>query len=183
MWPAAAAGGGRLLLPLLGPPPPPLLETVADRWKPIWRGSFTAWKIKKNRNIGFLIVYENLASKSGLGHPNLDLFRGTVRIRILPFSHKGVERTEIMLAKKNFNTKFIFKAGKLKEKNNGKKNNFLASLKSLKKGVGSGFVSQRYGSAPKCHGSPALIGMSLKLCSRTIFMRDMERIRIFNRRG
>jgi hypothetical protein len=31
-----------------------------------------------------------------------------VRIRILPFSHKGVERTEIMLVKENFNTKFIF---------------------------------------------------------------------------
>jgi hypothetical protein len=27
--------------------------------------------------------------------------RGTDRIRILPFSHKGVERTEIMLAKEN----------------------------------------------------------------------------------
>jgi hypothetical protein len=33
-----------------------------------------------------------------------------VRSRILPFSHKGVERTEIMLAKSNFNSKFIFKA-------------------------------------------------------------------------
>jgi hypothetical protein len=29
------------------------------------------------------------------------------RIRILPFSHKGVERTEIMLAKLNFNTKVL----------------------------------------------------------------------------
>jgi hypothetical protein len=27
-------------------------------------------------------------------------------IRILPFSLKGVERTKIMLAKENFNTKF-----------------------------------------------------------------------------
>jgi hypothetical protein len=34
---------------------------------------------------------------------------------------------------------------------------FFASLKSLKKGVGSGFVSQRYGSAPKCHGTPTLL--------------------------
>ncbi len=29
-----------------------------------------------------------------------------IRIRILSFSHKGVERTEIMLAKENFHTKF-----------------------------------------------------------------------------
>jgi hypothetical protein len=28
---------------------------------------------------------------------------------ILPFSHKGVARTEIMLAKKNFKTKFLRK--------------------------------------------------------------------------
>jgi hypothetical protein len=38
------------------------------------------------------------------------------------------------------------------------KNNFFAILKSLKKGVengsGAGSVSQRYGSATKCHGSP-----------------------------
>ena len=38
---------------------------------------------------------------------------------------------------------------------------FLASLKSLRKvvgsGVGSGSVSQRYGSAPKCHKSPTLV--------------------------
>jgi hypothetical protein len=37
---------------------------------------------------------------------------------------------------------------------------FFASLTSLKKGVesgvGSGSISQRYGSAPKCHGSPTL---------------------------
>jgi hypothetical protein len=30
-------------------------------------------------------------------------------IRILPFSYKGGERTEIMLAKFNFNTKFLAK--------------------------------------------------------------------------
>jgi hypothetical protein len=29
-----------------------------------------------------------------------------IRIRILPFSHRCVERTEIMPAKQNFNTKF-----------------------------------------------------------------------------
>jgi hypothetical protein len=34
------------------------------------------------------------------------------------------------------------------------KNNFLASLKLLKKGVES--TVHRYGSAPKCHGSPTL---------------------------
>ena len=38
---------------------------------------------------------------------------------------------------------------------------FFASLMLLKKGVrsgvGSGSVSQRYGSAPKCHGSPTLV--------------------------
>ncbi len=34
----------------------------------------------------------------------------------------------------------------------GKKN--FAPLKSLKKGVGSGSVSKKYGSAPKYHGSP-----------------------------
>jgi hypothetical protein len=35
---------------------------------------------------------------------------GMDRIRILPFSHTGVERIEIMLAKYNFNIKIIFKA-------------------------------------------------------------------------
>jgi hypothetical protein len=44
-------------------------------------------------------------------------------------------------------------------KNYGKIQIFLASLKSLKKGVGYGSISQRYGSgfAPKCHRSPALV--------------------------
>jgi hypothetical protein len=41
-----------------------------------------------------------------------------------------------------------------------KKKIFFTSLKSLTKGVGSGvgsgFFCQRYGSAPKCHGSPTL---------------------------
>jgi hypothetical protein len=45
-----------------------------------------------------------------------------------------------------------------KEKYEEKK--FSASLKSMKKGVrsgvGSGSISQRYGSIPKCHGSPTL---------------------------
>jgi hypothetical protein len=40
--------------------------------------------------------------------------------------------------------------------------NFFASLKSMKKGKGSGSISKRYGirgsgSAPKCHGSPTLL--------------------------
>jgi hypothetical protein len=53
---------------------------------------------------------------------------------------------------------YIFKTadvpvGKLyKEKYEEK--NFFTSLKSLRKGVGSG-----YGSAPKCHGSPTLLPM------------------------
>jgi hypothetical protein len=34
---------------------------------------------------------------------------------------------------------------------------FFASLKSMKKGVGSGSISHRYGSAPKCHGSSTLV--------------------------
>jgi hypothetical protein len=34
------------------------------------------------------------------------LVRGMDLVQILPFSHKGVERTEIMLAKLYFNTKF-----------------------------------------------------------------------------
>ncbi len=44
------------------------------------------------------------------------------------------------------------------KKKNMKKIIVSASLKSLKKGVWSGFItgSQRYGSAPKCHGSPTL---------------------------
>jgi hypothetical protein len=36
-------------------------------------------------------------------------------------------------------------------------NIFFSSLKSLKKGVGSGSISQRSGSALKCHGSPTLV--------------------------
>ncbi len=41
-----------------------------------------------------------------------------------------------------------------------KKKTFLASLKSMKKGVGFGS-----GSAPKCHGSPTLIITNLKYLS------------------
>jgi hypothetical protein len=39
-----------------------------------------------------------------------------------------------------------------------KKNNF-ASIKSLKKGVGSGSIS--HGSAPKCQGSPTLLSRKM----------------------
>ncbi len=42
---------------------------------------------------------------------------------------------------------------RLQEKNEEKKS-FFAFLKSLKKGVGSGSISPRCGSAPKCHRSP-----------------------------
>ncbi len=48
------------------------------------------------------------------------------------------------------------------QKKNLKKYNFFASLKLMKKGVGSGSISQRYGihgsgSTPKCQGSPTLV--------------------------
>jgi hypothetical protein len=39
-----------------------------------------------------------------------------VRIQILPFSHKGVEQTEIMLAKIRFTTKFFKKFQFLRQK-------------------------------------------------------------------
>jgi hypothetical protein len=78
-----------------------------------------------------------------LGLPD-PLVRGTGTDPILPFSLKSVERTEIMPAGTLIFKKF-----------------FLASLKSLKKGVGIGSysVGHRYGSgsAPKCHGSPTLL--------------------------
>jgi len=58
---------------------------------------------------------------------------------------------------------------KLKEKNMKKKNIFFASLKSIKKvvgsGVGSASISQRYGSAPKCHESPTLLYTYKSNCS------------------
>jgi hypothetical protein len=65
-----------------------------------------------------------------------------------------------MLAKHDFNTKFEQKikfktVGKLK---NMKKN--FCILKFMKKGFGSGSISQGSGfgsgSSPKCHGSPTL---------------------------
>ncbi len=69
-----------------------------------------------------------------------------IQIRIVLFSHKGVERTEIMLAKWNY--RVSYKKKKLK---NMKKIIIFWSLKSLKKGVGCGVgfgsISQRYGSA------------------------------------
>jgi hypothetical protein len=39
----------------------------------------------------------------------------------------------------------------------GLRKKYEPSLKSLKKGVGSRSVSQRYGSAPKCHRSTTLL--------------------------
>jgi hypothetical protein len=57
-----------------------------------------------------------------------------------------------------------------KKKNEGKIT-FLASLKSLKKGVRSGSVSQRYGSgsASKCHGSPTLLHSEEMLNKLSLF--------------
>jgi hypothetical protein len=62
---------------------------------------------------------------------------------------------------------------------------FFASLKSLKKGVGSGvgsgsgFVSQRYESAPKCHGSPILQGTNFNLnyCSPRLLVTNVASTR------
>ncbi len=45
----------------------------------------------------------------GLSDPD-PLVRGMDPDPDPPFSHKGVERTEVMLTKKNFNKKLIFKA-------------------------------------------------------------------------
>ncbi len=73
-----------------------------------------------------------------------------LRLRILPFSHKCVEWTEIMHHKKEFSQKVLTKNWIFKPEDDV--NNFLTSLKSLKKGVrsrvGSGYgsISQRYGS-------------------------------------
>jgi hypothetical protein len=65
-----------------------------------------------------------------------------IQILILPFSHEGAERTEIMLAKKDFNSKVQQKIKFLRLKImclrvsiRKKYGIFLASLKSLKKGV------------------------------------------------
>jgi len=58
-----------------------------------------------------------------------------------PFSHKCVEQTEIMPAKYNFDAKLYQVT--VKEKNMEK--NCLASLKSMKEGVGSGVVRKFYG--------------------------------------
>ncbi len=60
-----------------------------------------------------------------------------------------------------------------------KKNNFFASLKSLKKGVGSGVgsgsISQRYRSAPKCHGSPTLVDTTVPLLMQILYKADGKR--------
>ncbi len=71
-----------------------------------------------------------------------------IRIGILPFTHKGVEWTEIMLEKLNFNTlhfsmKIVCLRVSYKKKiwKKWRKNFLFASLKSLKKGVGSGVGS------------------------------------------
>jgi hypothetical protein len=62
------------------------------------------------------------------------------------------------------------------------KNIFFTSLKSLKKGVGSGvgsgFISQRYrsGSAPKCHGSPTLITALLWLNNITALLPPITKL-------
>jgi hypothetical protein len=73
-------------------------------------------QVKKSfqAKIAPLVWFRKIRMFFGLPDPN-PLVRGTlalirIRIRLLPFSHKGVERTEIMLAKSNFNTKFILKA-------------------------------------------------------------------------
>ena len=58
-----------------------------------------------------------------------------------------------------------------------KKNHFFASLKILKKGIGSGSISQGYGrigwsgsgSAPKCHGSPTLANIFISLVTFLLF--------------
>ncbi len=74
-------------------------------------------------------------------------------IRILPFYHK---KLKIMCLWVSYKKKIC-------------KNKFFASLNSLKKGAGSGVgsgsgsISKRYGSAPKCHGSPTLVDTVVKL--------------------
>jgi hypothetical protein len=57
-----------------------------------------------------------------------------------------------------------------------------ASLKSLKKGVengvGSGFISQRSGSAPKCHGSSTLASRLQKFIKKgydTVYINSFGR--------
>ncbi len=73
------------------------------------------------KRIGTITVYLSLLS---VGDPDPDphvfgppgsacfwaswirIHKSQVRIRLFPFAHKGVERTEIMPAKLNFNTKF-----------------------------------------------------------------------------
>jgi hypothetical protein len=75
-----------------------------------------------------------------------------------------------MFANYNLTQNYDLKSSRLKErlkimclhvsyKEKYAKRYIFAPLKSLKKGVGSGSVSQRCGSgsAPKCHGSPSLI--------------------------
>ncbi len=48
---------------------------------------------------------------------------------------------------------------------------FFASLKSPKKRVGSGSISPRYGSAPKCHGSPTCVLMGDMQCAGCVSAR------------
>jgi hypothetical protein len=56
------------------------------------------------------VVNISVGDPDVFGPPGSGSISQRVRIRILPISHKGVERTEIMLAKKPFDTKFILKA-------------------------------------------------------------------------
>ncbi len=114
-----------------------------------------------------------LLRQSGLDI-RIRMFLGLPSLRqILPFSHKDVERTNIMLVMRpvveiHFNT-ILTKNLMFKTEDNVESNIFFASLKSLKKGVGLGVgsgsrpISQRHGSAPKCCGSPTMLLSLIRL--------------------
>jgi hypothetical protein len=53
---------------------------------------------------------------------------------------------------------------------------YSASLKSLKKGIGSGSTSQRSGSAPKYHGSPTLpANLKVAILAKTFQKNDRKK--------
>jgi hypothetical protein len=75
-------------------------------------------------------------------------------------------QNKILKQNLSFKPKIICLRVNYKKKDEEK--NFFATLKSLTKGVGSGYVIQRYGSgsAPKCQGSSTLLVLARREWSK-----------------
>ncbi len=156
----------------------------------IW--AFSAWVSQSFPSIFVTfphVLNEQCSASISVGDPDpghvfkafrirIHLSEVRVRLRILPFSHKDVERTEIVLClqNKNFNTKFVQKikffrlkikvpAGKLNKKIKNNKICFLEATEErsrIRIRIHLSEVRIRgSGSTSKCHGAPTLVSMML----------------------